>query len=80
VTGINGTTQGATLLVLRVAIIGFALLLWSRGQASAGDITFVLTSFFLLQGYLRDVGVQPTGITHEQRWRAKSPHGQQRHD
>ena len=54
---INGTTQGATLLVLRVAIIGFALLLWSRGQASAGDITFVLTSFFLLQGYLRDVGM-----------------------
>ena len=54
---INGTTQGATLLVLRIAIIGFALLLWSRGQASAGDITFVLTSFFLLQGYLRDVGM-----------------------
>ena len=54
---INGTTQGATLLVLRVAIIGFALLLWSGGQASAGDITFVLTSFFLLQGYLRDVGM-----------------------
>ena len=23
----------------------------------AGDITFVLTSFFLLQGYLRDVGM-----------------------
>ena len=54
---INGTTQGATLLVLRAAVIGFALLLWSRGQASAGDITFVLTSFFVLQGYLRDVGM-----------------------
>ena len=53
---INGTTQGATLLVMRAAIIGFALLLWSSGQASAGDITFVLTSFFLLQGYLRDIG------------------------
>ncbi len=54
---INGTTQGVTLLVLRAAVIGFALLLWSRGQASAGDITFVLTSFFVLQGYLRDVGM-----------------------
>ena len=54
---INGTTQGVTLLVLRAAIIGFALLLWSAGQASAGDITFVLTSFFVLQGYLRDVGM-----------------------
>ena len=41
---------------MRTAIIGFALLLWSGGQASAGDITFVLTSFFLLQGYLRDIG------------------------
>ena len=54
---INGTMQGATLLVLRAAVIGFALLLWSGGEASAGDITFVLTSFFLLQGYLRDVGM-----------------------
>jgi ATP-binding cassette subfamily B protein len=54
---INGTTQGSTLLVLRAAVIGFALLLWSRGQATAGDIAFVLTSFFVLQGYLRDVGM-----------------------
>ncbi|KRD49581.1 ABC transporter ATP-binding protein [Ensifer sp. Root278] len=52
----NGTTQGAMLLILRAAVIGFALLLWSRGQATAGDITFVLTSFFILQGYLREVG------------------------
>ena len=49
--------RASTLLVLRAAIIGFALLLWSGGQASAGDITFVLTSFFVLQGYLRDVGM-----------------------
>ncbi len=54
---INGTTQGTTLLLLRIAIVGFALVLWSNQQASAGDITFVLTSFFLLQGYLRDVGM-----------------------
>jgi ATP-binding cassette subfamily B protein len=54
---INGTTQGVTLLMLRAAIIGFALLLWSAGRANAGDIAFVLTSFFLLQGYLRDVGM-----------------------
>jgi ATP-binding cassette subfamily B protein len=54
---LNGTAQGAMLLVLRAAIIGFALLLWARGEASAGDITFVLTSFFILQGYLREVGM-----------------------
>ncbi|PSJ63943.1 ABC transporter ATP-binding protein [Pseudaminobacter soli (ex Li et al. 2025)] len=54
---INGTAQGVTLIVLRAAVIGFALLLWANGQASAGDIAFVLTSFFVLQGYLRDVGM-----------------------
>lgn len=53
---INGTVQGVMLLLMRTAIIGFALYLWSEGRASAGDIAFVLTSFFLLQGYLRDIG------------------------
>lgn len=53
----NGTSQGTMLLALRAAVIGFALILWSKGQASAGDITFVLTSFFILQGYLREVGM-----------------------
>ncbi|MCR4266669.1 ABC transporter ATP-binding protein [Nitratireductor sp. ZSWI3] len=58
----NGTTQGVTLLLLRAAVIGFAVLLWARGQASAGDITFVLTSFFVLQGYLRDVGMHVRNV------------------
>jgi ATP-binding cassette subfamily B protein len=54
---INGTTQGATLLVLRAAVIGCVLFLWSGGQVTAGDVAFVLTSLFVLQGYLRDVGM-----------------------
>ncbi|MER9407162.1 ABC transporter ATP-binding protein/permease [Mesorhizobium caraganae] len=53
---INGTTQGAMLLVLRTAVIGLSLMLWTWGQATAGDVAFVLTSFFVLQGYLRDIG------------------------
>ncbi|RUY05524.1 ABC transporter ATP-binding protein [Mesorhizobium sp. M7A.F.Ca.CA.004.04.1.1] len=53
---INGTTQGVLLLVMRAAVIGLALMLWSWGQASAGDVAFVLTSLFVLQGYLRDIG------------------------
>ncbi|TGV23541.1 ABC transporter ATP-binding protein [Mesorhizobium sp. M4B.F.Ca.ET.143.01.1.1] len=53
---INGTTQGTMLLLLRTAVIGLALMLWAWGQASAGDVAFVLTSFFVLQGYLRDIG------------------------
>lgn len=54
---LNGFIQGATLLVMRGVVIAFALYLWSMGQATAGDITFVLTAFFMLQGYLRDVGM-----------------------
>jgi ATP-binding cassette subfamily B protein len=30
--------------------------LWWTGRASAGDVTFVLTSYFIIHGYLRDVG------------------------
>jgi ATP-binding cassette subfamily B protein len=54
---VNGTTQGMMLLGLRAAVIGFVLVLSSWGQASAGDVAFVLTSFFVLQGYLRDIGM-----------------------
>ncbi|WFP60587.1 MULTISPECIES: ABC transporter ATP-binding protein [unclassified Mesorhizobium] len=53
---VNGTTQGAMLLLMRAAVIGLALVLWTWGEATAGDIAFVLTSFFVLQGYLRDIG------------------------
>ena len=54
---INGTTQGAVAAgPARRRSSASALLLWSAGQASAGDVTFVLTSFFVLQGYLRDIG------------------------
>lgn len=54
---LNGFIQGLNLLIMRGLVIFFALYLWSQGQASAGDITFVLTAFFILQGYLRDVGM-----------------------
>ena len=54
---LNGGIQGATLIVLRTAIVGVAILLWQQGVAKAGDIALVLTSFFVLQGYLRDIGM-----------------------
>ncbi|TIS71563.1 MAG: ABC transporter ATP-binding protein, partial [Mesorhizobium sp.] len=54
---IIGSTQGVTLVALRVAVIGYALLLWSRGQATPGEIAYVLTSFIVLKGYLRDAGI-----------------------
>ncbi|MEO8758841.1 MAG: ABC transporter ATP-binding protein [Devosia sp.] len=54
---LNGGVQGATLVVLRTAIVGVAILLWWQGMANAGDVALVLTSFFVLQGYLRDIGM-----------------------
>ena len=54
---VNGTVQGVMMLLLRMVVIGVALWLWSVGQATPGDIAFVLTSLFVLQGYLRDVGM-----------------------
>ncbi|MCD0503438.1 ABC transporter ATP-binding protein [Bordetella petrii] len=54
---VNGGVQGVMLAAMQAAILGSALLLWSRGEASVGDITFALTMFFILQGYLRDIGM-----------------------
>jgi ATP-binding cassette subfamily B protein len=52
----NGTVQNTLLWLMRISIIGAGLYLWQAGAASAGDITFVITSFLVLQGYLRDIG------------------------
>jgi ATP-binding cassette subfamily B protein len=48
--------QIVTMTVLRVAVIGAGLFLWWRGDAGAGDLATVLTMFFVVEGYLRDVG------------------------
>ncbi|HNB26335.1 MAG TPA: ABC transporter ATP-binding protein [Alphaproteobacteria bacterium] len=59
-TWIRGTTNGSTqllaLLALRSAVIGLALWLWWHGQATPGDVAYVLTAYFIIQGYLRDIG------------------------
>jgi ATP-binding cassette subfamily B protein len=44
------------LLALRTAVIGLALWLWWHGQATPGDVAYVLTAYFIIQGYLRDIG------------------------
>ncbi|AOB32630.1 multidrug ABC transporter ATPase [Bordetella sp. H567] len=53
---VNGSAQGVMLVLMRLAIVGVALLLWASQRASAGDIAFVLTMFFILQGYMRELG------------------------
>lgn len=53
---ISGTTQQLVSLALRAAVIGLAIWLWANGRATPGDIAFVLTSYAVVHGYLRDVG------------------------
>jgi ATP-binding cassette subfamily B protein len=52
----SGTTQLTLLLVMRTVVAVYALVLWQRGLATIGDVTFILTSYFIVHGYLRDVG------------------------
>ena len=54
----SGNIQALCLLALRIVMVGAALLLWQRGDAGPGDIAYVLTLVFLVQGYLRDIGQQ----------------------
>jgi ATP-binding cassette subfamily B protein len=52
----SGTAQQLVLLTLRGSVIGPVIWLWAKGQASPGDVAFVLTSYAVVHGYLRDVG------------------------
>ena len=44
------------LVGLQAGLTGLLLRLWARGEASAGDVAFVITSFMLMSGYLRNIG------------------------
>ena len=44
------------LVVLQAGLTALLLRLWARGEASAGDVAFVITSFMLMSGYLRNLG------------------------
>src|SRR6476620_2383169 len=49
--------QLSVLLALRGSVIGGAVLLWMAGRASPGDVTYVLTSYYVIHAYFRDVGM-----------------------
>ena len=53
----TSTAQLIVLLCVRASVVGGALLLWMAGRASAGDVTYVLTSYYIIHAYLRDVGM-----------------------
>ena len=52
----NGTAQAAMLLALRSAVVGTAIWLWWQARATPGDVAWVLTTYFVVHGYLRDIG------------------------
>src|SRR5215468_7637037 len=53
----TSTAQLTVLLCFRASVIGGAILLWFAGRATPGDVTYVLTSYYLIHAYLRDVGM-----------------------
>lgn len=48
--------QNILLFVLQAGLIGLVVREWSLGRATAGDATFALASFFVILGYLRNLG------------------------
>ncbi|MEH3119690.1 MAG: ABC transporter ATP-binding protein [Methylorubrum populi] len=60
----SGTAQLGLLLAFRTAIVATALWLWWQGRASPGEVAYVLTTYFVVHGYLRDIGGH---INHLQR-------------
>ena len=60
----SGSSQIALLWVVRTSLVGAAIWLWFQGKASPGDVAYVLTSYFIVHGYLRDIGQH---VNHLQR-------------
>ena len=52
----SGTIQSAGLVLLRSAVTALVIWLWWSGRASPGDVATVLTAYFIVLGYLRDIG------------------------
>lgn len=54
----SANIQSAAVMVMRLALAGGAIWLWTVGRAGPGDVAYVLTMTFLVQGYLREIGQQ----------------------
>jgi ATP-binding cassette, subfamily B, bacterial len=48
--------QNLLLGVLAAGLTGILILSWLKGQASAGDVAFVIATFMIMSGYLRNMG------------------------
>lgn len=52
-----GTIQGLAVVALQATVLGFGLHLWSCGQATPGDIAYLLATYTVIQGYLREISM-----------------------
>jgi len=48
--------QNLMLAALQAGLTGLLILRWAKGQASAGDVTYVITTFLIMSGYLKNLG------------------------
>lgn len=49
-------------ITMMLGMMSLVIYLWTQGKASAGDVTLAITSFFIISGYLRDIGRQTTEL------------------
>ncbi|MGZ9097591.1 MAG: ABC transporter ATP-binding protein [Micavibrio sp.] len=49
-------------MVMMAGMFGLTIWMWTEGRATAGDTALVLTSFFIVGGYLRDIGMHITNL------------------
>lgn len=56
--------RGLLRILMMTGMFGMVIWMWNGGRASAGDAALVLTSFFIISGYMRDIGMH---ITHLQK-------------
>jgi ATP-binding cassette subfamily B protein len=48
--------QNLLLFAMQAGLVGLVVREWAGGRADAGDAAFALTSFFVIMGYLRNLG------------------------
>lgn len=48
--------------IMMFGMLSLTIYLWYNGKATPGDVTLAITSFFIISGYLRDIGRQTTEL------------------
>jgi ATP-binding cassette subfamily B protein len=53
----SGGLQSIMLVLMFGTLLGFALLMWARGLSTPGQLTQIVASYFIINGYLRHIGM-----------------------